>query len=258
MSIRSISSIFYEKFLTEQYTWRPKVDELTFDSIDHSSAAWLERPFDENEVLGVLKAKRLSEVLGKIILKSQNTFVKGRQIIDSVLIANECLESRVRSGIPARFSVLVNGTPESFFNNSQGLRQRDPLSLLLFILVIDVLSRMLRRAVEGGFLFGFTMGGSTHGSLTVSYLLFADDTLIFCDLDQEQFYSLRALLLCFEIVLGLKVNLSKSEVILVGSVNNVSMVAAILGCKVSSLPMKYLGLPLGVPHKSKTVWEGII
>ena len=54
-----------------------------------------------------------------------------------------------------RFSVLINGSSASFFSNSHGLCQGDPLSPLLFLLVMEVLSRLLRRKEEGDFLRGF-------------------------------------------------------------------------------------------------------
>ena len=61
----------------------------------------------------------------------------------------------------------------------------------------------------------------------------------------------------FEAILGLRVNLDKSELILVGGVENVEALVADLGCKVGSLPFSYLGLLLGAPHRYVVVWDGV-
>jgi hypothetical protein len=240
--------------------------------------------------------------LGKIISNSQIAFIGGQQILDSVLIANECVDSQIRSGDPGllckldlekaydnanwdfllyllhccgfgkkwrawirfcismvRFSILVNGTPLGFFFfSSRGLRQGDPLSPILFVVVMEALSRMLIAALDQGNLTGFSVGSSEFEALVVNHLLFADDTLIFCGAQEEQIRHLRRVFLCFEVASSLRINLGKSEVVPIGAVEDVNRLAHLLGCRVASLPLTYLGLPLGTSYKSMSIWNGVI
>ena len=252
------------------------------------------------KILAKVLANRIKRVLDKVISKSQNVFVKGRQILDAVLIANELVDSTMRRkeqgmvykldiekaydsisweflyqvmnrmGFGSRwlswikwyisiasFSVLFNGSPAGFFPSFKGLRQGDPVSPYLFVIGMEALSCLINHAGEGNYIAGSRIAVGRGEDLVISHLLYADDTLIFCQANIEQLKYLSWILMWFEVLSGLKINLNKREVIPIGTVDNVEELASELGCKVGSLPTPYLGLPLGAKHKALGVWDSI-
>jgi len=145
-----------------------------------------------------------------------------------------------------RFSVLVNGTPNGFFSSSHDLKQGDHLSPLMFVIVMEALDRMIYAVVSGGLLSGFYMGSG----IDISHLLFADDMLIFSRADPDRLRHLWCLILCFEVVSSLKVNLAKLVLVPMGNVD-VDGLVDIMGCGVLPLPLKYLGLPPRTPTRPR-------
>ena len=107
------------------------------------------------------------------------------------------------------FSVLVNGSPTGFFDSSRGLRQGDPLFSLLFLLIMEVLSRILKKIEEGGLIQGFRVGPINSTGIHISHLLFVDDTILFYDASREQILSTRLVLTYFQVFIGLEVNVGE-------------------------------------------------
>ncbi|GKU93870.1 hypothetical protein SLEP1_g7429 [Rubroshorea leprosula] len=148
----------------------------------------------------------------------------------------ECLST-------ARISVLINGSPTKEFSVSKGLRQGDPLSPFLFLLVGEDLCGLVKKAECEGLLRGVEIG---RGGEVLSLLQFADDTVFIGTADAENVRVVKAILLWFEMISGLKINFSKSH--LYGfniSYGWLQGTANMLHCGVGKVPFIYLGLPVG-------------
>ena len=90
------------------------------------------------------------------------------------------------------------------------------MSPYLFILAMETLSHILSKVKEVGSINGFLVRGRNGLEVEVSHLLFAYDTLILCDANKEKVEHLSWVFMWFETLLGLKINLEKSELILLG------------------------------------------
>jgi len=251
------------------------------------------------KLLSKVLASRLANVMDKIISTSQSAFIKGRNLVDGVLVANkmvdyaektkkECLVLKVdfekaydsvdwgfleymmvRLGFGTKWvvwmkacvcggsmSILVNGSPTKEINIQRGLKQGDPLAPFLFLMVAKGFSGLMRNAVRLHMFEGFRVG---VGGLMISHLQYANDTLCMGKATVANSWTLKALLQGFELASGLKVNFSKSCLIGINVTRDfMEMACNFLGCSESTLPFKYLGLPVGANHKSSTTWDPIL
>lgn len=118
---------------------------------------------------------------------------------------------------------------------------------------MEAFNRLMDKAVLGGFIHGFRLGSEVGMEVMASHILFADDTLIFWAVGY-----IRLVLLFFQMASGLRVNIVNSEIIPVGSVDNIDGLASFFWCRTADLPSSYLGLPLGAKFKSKALWNPVL
>ncbi|CAA7058559.1 unnamed protein product [Microthlaspi erraticum] len=118
--------------------------------------------------------------------------------------------SWIRSCISSvSYQVLINGEAKGSINPSRGLRQGDPLSPFLFIILTEVLIAQLRGAEEEGRITGLKIART---SPSISHLLFADDSLFFCKADVLQCAELMKIIKCYGLASGQQLNTSKSSI----------------------------------------------
>ena len=252
------------------------------------------------KVLAKILANRLCSVIGSVVSDSQSAFVKGRQILDDILVANEAVDEARRfkkelllfkvdfekayNSVDLNYldvvmhkmnfpilwrkwisecvrttttSVLVNGCPTEEFPIERGLRQGDPLSPFLFLLAAEGFNVLMKALIDAGLFSGYSVG--RDNAISLSHLQFADDTLIVGEKSWLNVHSMRAILLIFEQVSGLKVNFHKSMLTGVNvTASWLHEAAIVLNCRVGVLPFVYLGLPIGGDPRRLDFWKPIL
>jgi mannosylglycoprotein endo-beta-mannosidase len=106
--------------------------------------------------------------------------------------------------------IILNGIPGRPIKHRRGLRQRDPLSLMLFILPMDPLQRLLDRATDQGLL-------SPIGAdpIRMRTSLYADDGALFLRPTVQDITNVQHLLNAFSNATGLNTNMQKSTMFMI-------------------------------------------
>lgn len=141
----------------------------------------------------------------------------------------------------AQFSILVNGSFESYFEGTRGLRQGCPPSPFLFTIVMEFFSLMMDRYAASHMI----PSPFVKGNIIVSHLMFADYLIVFSKASPSAAANLKHFLENFKIFTGLGVNWSKSALFFANCSQEEEMaISSILNILPAKLPIRYLGFPL--------------
>ncbi|XP_058742235.1 uncharacterized protein LOC131614691 [Vicia villosa] len=171
----------FKGFFEEEEGSRPVPLDLGFVKLSREDRELLEGPFEEEEVIGKLVSSNQSAfvpgrnmmdgvVLVNEILEWSKRFKKScfllkvdfekaydsvswdyvRFVLKEMGFGDKWLRWMDESVFKSFMSILVNGSPTKDFEVHKGLRQGDPLSPFLFVLVMEGLTALVRKSVELG------------------------------------------------------------------------------------------------------------
>ncbi|PNX88001.1 ribonuclease H, partial [Trifolium pratense] len=114
---------------------------------------------------------------------------------------------------------------------------------------------MMKKALNVGRSGGFKINANLHFQL----LQFADDTIIMGEGSWENLWTIKSMLRGFELVSGLKINFVKSKLhdINVGA-RLLEAVASFLACNTTTVPFKFLGIPVGANPRRRETWKPVV
>nr|GFA96477.1 RNA-directed DNA polymerase, eukaryota [Tanacetum cinerariifolium] len=201
------------------------------------------------KIIANIIANRMVGVLGDIVNEVQSAVLlkfgfgnKWRLLIQS------CLRS-------SRGSIIVNGSPTEEFQFFKGLKQGDPLSPFLFILVMESLHLSFQRVVDAGMFTGIKL----CSSLNLSHLFYADDAMFVGKWCDSNISTLVHVFECFHRASGLNINMSKSKILGIHvEASKVEQAASKLGCLILNTSFTYLGTKVGCSMSRLNDWDEVV
>lgn len=204
-----------------------------------------------HDLLRHYKRKTTPRCLTKIDLKKAYAMVSW-EFIEEVLKGYGFPPSLVQLVMncvtTTKFTIKLNGVSYEYFKGGRGLRQEDPMSPLLFVLVMEYLTRTLRKMCKVEAFQFHPMCQTTK----LTHLIFADDLMVCCKGDIRSINRVMEALRHFSQVAGLEANLQKSNIFLAGMDEPTKEnILRSTGFTLGSLPIRYLCLPLSSKRWNK-------
>jgi hypothetical protein len=138
--------------------------------------------------------------------------------------------------------IMMNRWPGDSLTHCCRLRQGGPLSPMLFLLVMEVLSALIHKADEFGLLQPLGANAIPHRAA-----LYADDLILFARPVDQDLHLLRDIFGMFEGAFGLGCNLAKCQLVPIRCTDQQSqLVLEAFPCQEAQFPFNYLGVPLSV------------
>ncbi|GJZ54428.1 RNA-directed DNA polymerase, eukaryota [Tanacetum coccineum] len=218
----------------------------------------LDGPFILNEVMHWCKAKKKQALIFKVDFEKAYDSVRWDfldEVLDKFGFGNKWRRWVQNSLNSSRGSILVNGSPTVEFQFYKGLKQGDPLSPFLFILIMESLHLSFQRVVEAGMFSGISLSLT----LTLSHMFYADDAIFSGNWKEGNIDVLVNVLECFHQVSGLRINMCKSKILGIHVADvPVKQAAAKLGCLVLNTPFVYLGTKVGAKISRVNEWNEVV
>lgn len=126
-----------------------------------------------------------------------------RQIMLKIGLPVQWMDTAMETVQMATYLIPINGEPRGHITPTSGIKKGDPLSPYLFLLRVEGLSSILRKATETKDLHGIT---SCRGGNKISHLFFADDSLFFYKATPGECHRLLDILAKYEDASGQAIN----------------------------------------------------